>query len=207
MRRSLLLVGVGLLLGGGRARAQELVATPSNKFELRLASGYGQGLGPVAAGVPTLQELGSAGGTLLVDLGYRLDPRWEVGVYGEFGLFGAGKLPGGDQAFSLGAGLQGQLHLAPAGRFDPWVGLGVGWRGYWSDLHGGAYGLQGLDLARFQVGLDYRVAPTFAVGPVAGITLTKFLSAEPLGANGYNDTRDRKVNAFVFGGVGGRFEL
>lgn len=205
-RRGLQLLFVYLLAVGGLARAQEQVAAPSKAVELGLSVGYGQGLGPVAAGVPTLQGLGNAGGTLLIDLGWRIDPRWEAGTYFEVGLFGSGNIPG-DQAFTLGAGLQGQFHLLADSRYDPWFGLGFGWRGYWSDLHGGCYGLQGLDLARLQVGINYRLAPTFTVGPVAGITLTQFLSAEPLGAEGYNDTRDRKLDTFVFGGIGGRFEL
>ena len=206
MKRGLQLLCVCLLAGAGHARAVEPVAAPSNGFELSLGLGYGQGLGPVASRVPRLQELGGAGGTTVLNAGWRIDPRWEVGVYGEFGLFSSGDLPG-DKAYSAGAGVQGQFHLFPGDRYDPWVGVGFGWRGYWSDLNGGTYGLQGLDLARLQLGVDYRVTQAFAVGPVVGITLTDFLSAEPVGANGYDDTHDRKVNTFVFAGIGGRFNL
>ena len=168
MKRGLQLLCVCLLAGAGHARAVEPVAAPSNGFELSLGLGYGQGLGPVASRVPRLQELGGAGGTTVLNAGWRIDPRWEVGVYGEFGLFSSGDLPG-DKAYSAGAGVQGQFHLFPGDRYDPWAGVGFGWRGYWSDLNGGTYGLQGLDLARLQLGVDYRVTQAFAVGPVVAL--------------------------------------
>ena len=43
---------------------------------------------------------------------------------------------------------------------------------------------QGLDLARVQVGVDYRLAENFSVAPTVGVSLTEFLSQEPAGANG-----------------------
>jgi hypothetical protein len=194
------------LVASGAARAQDLTP-PSNTFELSLGAGYGQGFGPVAADVPTLQGFGKAGGTLVLNAGWRIDPRWEAGIYGEFGYFSSGVLAGSDHALTAAAGLQGQFHLLPAEQWDPWVGVGFGWRGYWGRLNGNDYVLQGLDLARLQVGVDYRLTRQFSVGPVAGITLTEFLSHKPIGANGYSDTHDRKVDTFVFAGLGGRFDL
>ncbi|HZZ83970.1 MAG TPA: hypothetical protein VFE30_05495 [Anaeromyxobacteraceae bacterium] len=195
------------LVSVGTAQAQEEVTTPSNTFELSLAAGYGQGLGPVASGVPTLQGFGKAGGSFTLNAGWRISPRWEAGLYGEFGDFSSGNLAGSDHALTAAAGLQGQFHLLPAAQLDPWVGLGAGWRGYWSRINGNDYGLQGLDLVRLQAGVDYRLTRQLSVGPVAGITLTGFLSHEPIGASGYSDTHDRKVDTFVFAGIGGRFDL
>ncbi len=189
------------------ASAQEPPPAPSNTFELRLAAGYGQGLGPVAAGVPTLQGFGKAGGTFMLDAGWRIDPRWEAGIYSELGIFGYGNLPGSDHGLTAAAGLQGQFHVLPGAQYDPWVGLGFGWRGYWGRVNGSDDGLQGLDLVRLQAGLDYRATRQLSVGPMVGITLTEFLSREPIGASGYSDTHDRKVNTFVFAGLGGRFDL
>jgi hypothetical protein len=196
-----------LVASAGAVRAEEPLPAPSNRFELSLGLGYGQGFGPVAAGVPTLQGFGKAGGTLVLNAGWRIDPRWEAGIYGEYGLFASGSLPGSDHAMTTGAGVQGQFHVMPDTQLDPWVGLGFGWRGYWGHVDGNDYGLQGLDLVRLQAGLDYRLSSSLSLGPVVGVTLTEFLSSKPIGASGYDDTHDRKVDTFVFGGIGGRFDL
>jgi hypothetical protein len=206
MKRALQLFCACVALGGGVARAQE-IAAPSNKLELSAGLGYGQGLGPVGRGVPTLQQLGNAGGTLQLNAGWRIDPRWEVGVYGEYGLYSSGSRSDSNHAVSAAAGIQGQFHALPAHRTDPWVGLGFGWRGYWGDVDSGKYRLQGLDLVRLQAGVDYRLTPSLAIGPVAGATVSYFLSEKAPGASHYSDTESRKADTFVFAGVGGRFDL
>ncbi len=192
----------------GIALAQEVAPPPNNSIELSLGLGYGQGLGPVGSEVPRLQEFGNAGSTLQLDMGWRIDPNFMVGGYGEASLFDGGSLLSSDHATTLAAGIQGQYHVMPGRKYDPWVGVGFGWRGYWASRSNiGTHKLQGLDLARVRVGLDYRVSPTVAVGPVFGITLTDFLSEKRPGASGYADTNDRKLNTFVFGGLAGRFNL
>jgi len=130
-----------------------------------------------------------------------------VGAHAELGVYDCGNLSGTDQALSVAAGLEGQYHFLPSRRSDPWVGLGFGWRGYWSDRGLGSYGLQGLDLARVRVGVDYRLTPTFAAGPVLGITATDMLRASPPQGTGYSEADGRKVNTFVFAGFAGRFAL
>ena len=191
---------------GASAWAQDLPA-PSNGLELGATLGYAQGLGPVGAGVPRLQDLGGPGGAFQLDVGWRITPRWLVGAYGELGLFSEGDLPGSDHALSIAAGLQGQYHFLPEARLDPWVSLGLGWRGYWADRDGETHGLKGFDLARLRIGLDYRVSSTLAFGPVVGIALTQFLDEEPPGVDGYRDVNDKELDTFVFVGAGGRFDL
>lgn len=110
-------------------------------------------------------------------------------------------------AISAAAGVQAQFHPRPYERWDPWVGLGFGWRGYWADVGDGTYGLQGFDLVRLRVGVAYRLSARFAVGPVIGATVTDFLSREPAGATGYQSGDDKKLSTFVFAGFNGRFSL
>lgn len=192
----------------GVARGQEVAPPPNDSFELSLGLGYGQGLGSIASGVPRLQEFGSAGGSFNIDMGWRFDPRFMVGVYGEVGAFDGGTMLTADHAATVAAGVQGQYHVLPGRKYDPWIGLGFGWRGYWASRTSiGTHKLQGLDLARVRLGLDYRVSPSVAVGPVFGITLTDFLSEKRPGADSFSDTSDRKLNTFVFGGLQGRFDM
>jgi hypothetical protein len=206
--RSSRLLCVAAIALSGLARGQEVAPPPDSSFELSLGLGYGQGLGSVAAGVPRLQEFGNAGGSFTIDTGWRFDPRFMVGVYGEVGTFDGGSMRNADHANTVAAGLQGQYHVLPGRKYDPWLGVGFGWRGYFADRSLlGTHKLQGLDLARLRLGLDYRVSPAVALGPVFGITLTDFISEKRPGGDSYSDTSDRKLNTFVFAGLQGRFDM
>jgi hypothetical protein len=200
-----LLCAAVIAVGAGAAHAQEDEPGLPSTFELSMGLGYGQGIGPVGHVVPRLQDLGGPGGQFFVSGGWRFDPRWLVGVYAELGVYDSGNLSGTDQALSLAAGVEGQYHFRPYRQRDPWIGLGFGWRGYWSDRGMGFYKLQGLDLARVRVGLDYRVTSTFAAGPVLGCTLTDMLWSSPPQSGGYTDVTGNKINTFVFAGFAGRF--
>lgn len=200
-----LLCAVSIAMATGAARAQDEAPETPGTFELSIGLGYGQGIGPVGHVVPRLQDLGGPGGQFFVSGGWRIDPRWLVGAYAELGVYDSGNLSGTDQALSLAAGVEGQYHFLPYGRHDPWLGLGFGWRGYWSDRGLGFYKLQGLDLARVRFGVDYQVTSTFAAGPVLGVTLTDMLWASPPQGTGYSDVNDGKLNTFVFAGFAGRF--
>ncbi len=104
-------------------------------------------------------------------------------------------------------GVQGQFHVQPLAALDPWVGLGFGWRGLWIDHGMGTHAMQGLDLVRLQVGVDYRVSPRFSIAPVLGVTATEFLKEKRPGATSYANVSDRKVSTFVFAGLSGRMDI
>jgi hypothetical protein len=176
-------------------------------LEVGVATGFTRGHGPAAGGMmPELQDLAGNGGAVRVDIGWRIDPRWMIGTYAETGRLAKGDR-GTDGMTSVAAGVQGQLHLAPAGVLDPWVGLGAGWRGLWLDHAMGTHVLQGIDLARVQVGVDYRVSERLAIAPTIGIAFTKLLAEKRPGASGYADVEDRDVGHFLFAGVSGRFDV
>jgi hypothetical protein len=176
-------------------------------LELGVATGFTRGHGPAAGGMmPELQDLAGNGGALRLDVGWRLDRRWLAGTYFEVGRLGSGE-QGTDGMTSVAAGIHGQLHLAPAARLDPWVGLGAGWRGLWLEHASGTHVLQGLDLARLELGLDYRVSEALAVAPTLGLAFTEMLSEKRPGASGYSDVQDRKIGHYLFAGVSGRFDV
>ena len=199
------LCAVSIVMGTGAAHAQDDAPGTPSPFELSVGLGYGQGIGPVGHVVPRLQDLGGPGGQFFVSGGWRIDPRWLLGAYAELGVYDSGNLSGTDQALSLAAGVEGQYHFRPYRRQDPWLGLGFGWRGYWSDRGVGFYKLQGLDLARVRLGVDYRMTPTFAAGPVLGFTVTDMLWSSPPQGSGYDEINGKKINTFVFAGFAGRF--
>ena len=210
---------VGLVLSVGTAAlADETVSVSRassektgglyNAFEIAIAAGYTQGVGDVGAGVPSLTNSGGPGTSLELDLGWRIDPHFLVGVYGTGAWFSNGDAPGNAfNNWSATAGVQGNYHFLPGENLDPWIGLGAGWRGYWINRPQGRDSRHGIDLARLQVGVDVPVTPGVTIAPFVGATATLFLTQQLAQDISFSDIRDRKVNVFFNAGLMGRFDL
>jgi hypothetical protein len=217
---------VGTTMFAGVAGAQEPAASPGrdeartadasrdlpaakDAVELTIGTGYAQGFGDVASNHASLQDLGTAGGAVQLGVGYRLIPQLTLGVYGSGSMFGRGNdVDGSAKLYSATAGVQGDWHFIPKGsEWDPWVSLGTGWRGYWVDTDQGTTSLQGWQIAKLQVGVDYRIAPAVSISPVIGADLSAFFAESTPQSNGYANLSSPTVNAFVFGGVLGRFDI
>jgi hypothetical protein len=187
----------------------EQTSPVSNALELGVGAGYAQGFGDVAKGQGTVQDLSGPGAAVEVDVGYRLSPQFMIGVYGTGSQFARGdSLTDGTDVRSAAAGVQAQYHFRPSYTVDPWVGLATGWRGMWvSPDVGKDTSLQGLQLARVQVGADYRVSPEIAIAPVIGADLSMYLTENGPGLSGYTNISDPRVNTTIFAGVAARFDL
>jgi hypothetical protein len=185
------------------------LSAATNSLELTIGAGYAQGFGDIGANRPTLTDVAQPGGAVQIGVGYRLIPELTLGLYGAGSMFSRGdRVDSSTNLYSAAAGVQADWHFLPAAHeFDPWVSLGTGWRGYW--LHGdqGTTALQGLELAKLQLGVDYRIARQVAISPVIGADLSMFLTESAAGAQSYTDVTDPKVNTFVFGGLMGRFDI
>ena len=217
MKTSRVVVGLMLFLGSAAFADQTVVVSSAapektgggdNALEIGVAAGYSQGVGNVGSGVPSLTDSGGPGTSLELDVGWRIDPHFLVGVYGSGAWFSTGDAPGNAfNNWSATAGVQGNYHFLPGESFDPWVGLGTGWRGYWVNRPEGRDSRHGLDLARVQVGVDVPVASGISVSPFIGATATLFLSQQLAQESSFSDIQDRKVNVFLNAGVMGRFDL
>ena len=187
----------------------EKTAPMKNAVELTIGSGYTQGFGDVASGKPTLGDLGKAGGVIQGGAGYRIIPQLALGVYGSWAMFGHGAQsdPTG-HIYSSTAGVQADYHFLPAGHeLDPWVSLGTGWRGYWITGDRGTSTMHGMELAKLQVGIDYRIDKQVAISPVVGIDLSTFLTQATPENDAWHKVSSPDVNTFVFAGVQGRFDI
>jgi len=216
--KSMFIVIVGALAAHG-ALAQESAAVstsvrpratgaPERAFEIGLGLGYSQGVGDIGGGSPTLSDLTHGGGEVQLDLGYRINRNWLVGVYGTGGKYSLGNLtPGDSDVWSATAGVQANYHVLPGDQWDPWVGLGAGWRGHWITKPGASDTRHGLDLARVQVGVDYRVSPEFSISPYLGASATMFLTQSLAQQGGFSNVPDPSVNFFFAGGLMGRFDV
>ena len=110
--------------------------------------------------------------------------------------------------FSSSAGIQTDWHFLPgAHELDPWVSLGAGWRGYWVNENAGNVSVQGLELAKLQVGVDYRIDREVSISPVVGADLSAFLTESAPGSDGFRNISNPHVNTFLFAGFMGRFDI
>jgi hypothetical protein len=184
-------------------------APPANKaVELTIGTGYTQGFGNVAPGIPSLTDESTAGGQVQLGVAYRFMPEFALGVYGSGAEFGRGATADTNaNIFGATFGIQADWHFMPRSAADPWVSLGTGYRGYWENLPSGGLSRHGLELAKVQVGLDARLSQTVSVGPVIGADASIYLSQSLPTETSYYSITSPNVNAYLFGGVMGRFDI
>jgi len=214
-------VAIASLVVSSVASAEEKDATQSgtesshdltpvkHAVELTVGTGYEQGFGNVGAGLPSLTDLGQAGGAVQVGVGYRIIPQLTLGVYGSGATFDrGGQLDASTHVYSAAAGFQADWHVLPGGHaLDPWLSLGSGWRGYWLDANQGVTSMNGIEIAKLQIGVDYRIDKAVAISPVFGVDLSTFLTESTPATNAFNNVSKPTVNTFLFAGVQGRFDI
>ena len=185
------------------------LAAPTRAVEIGVATGYTQGAGPIGGGMQHVEDVASVGGALELDAMYRINPTFAIGGYGTISKYGTGDQIS-DQADVVGAtaGIQAAAHLRPERSVDPWVSLGTGWRGLWlSPTAGKNTSLQGLELARIQLGVDYRLSSDVSIAPVIGGSLNMFVSEDSPMTTKYTEIADKKANFVGFAELAGRFDI
>jgi hypothetical protein len=174
------------------------VAAPSDAIEIGIATGYARGAGPLG-GTPRLDDISNAGGALGLDAMYRIDPTFAFGVYFALARYGTNE---GADVIGATAGLQAAAHFRPDRSVDPWVSVATGWRSLALPAEGS---LQGFELARLELGVDYRVSEDVAIAPVVGGGLNLFVIQESPGD--FMEIADKKINFVGFAGIAGRFDV
>ena len=185
------------------------VAPVSSAFEISVGTGYSQGGGKLGGGLRNLEDVSGPGAAVELDLGYRIIPELSVGAYGTFSKYQHGDTIDSDtDVLGATAGVQAAWHIRPDRSIDPWVSLGAGWKGLWLNPNQGKVtSLQGFDLARLQLGVDYRLSEDIAITPVVGGSLGLFVSQDSPMTTDYTEIQDKKVNFTGFAGLSGRFDL
>src|SRR5262249_7735713 len=207
-----------LTLGAGAALADETesqsgfdhpVAPVSRALEITIGGGYTQGTGDIGDNNPSIQDISKAGGTVELQLGYRIIPSLVFGAYGTYQQFSTGDLTASGFDVRGGtAGLYADWHFRPDRSVDPWVGLASGWRGLWLVPDGGKNtSLQGWEIARLQAGLDYKVTPEVALGPVVGASVTTFFTEDSPASSDFGNIHNPQANWLFFAGLQGHFDL
>jgi hypothetical protein len=200
-------LALGALCAAAPASAADRAAEgAARRFQIGLRSGYGLPFGRYAdvrqldafrdSNVNALSDDTHGAIPLWLDLGYRLTPKLELGVYAMYGIvlpregsvgdpLGGG-CPEGLECSGGGVrfGVQGHYHFSPEGRVDPWLGLGVGYEWITSHVEGRVIGVPidlqtshgGPELLHLQAGVDLRATPVFGFGPFAALSLMQYTS-------------------------------
>jgi len=79
--------------------------------------------------------------------------------------------------------------------------------GYWINQSAGNTSVQGMEIAKLQLGLDYRIDQAIAISPVVGADLSTFFTESTPASNGFSNLSNTQVNTFVFAGLLGRFDI
>lgn len=204
-------------------------------LELGARTGYSFSDGDYANGVPIGSPSrllpGTTGGLpIVLDLGVRIGKRVYFGAFFQY-AFLATSCPKVDSTLAttascgghdLRGGIAVQLHLAPRGSIDPWIGFGVGHEWLTNNVAASAsdgssanlsYTLHGWDVADAMVGVDLHTRGGFAFGPYAEVTSGSFASASKTltgsgqGASDSTDITATSAHQWFTVGLRGTFEI
>jgi Outer membrane protein beta-barrel domain len=184
------------------------IVSPHDAFEVGLTAGYTQPQGNLTSGTALTDQIGP-GFVAGLDLGYRLSPHWALGVGGQYHESTIeSALPSGSSARGIAAQIRLAYHVWPTQFADPYLAIGTGYRALW-ELPPGTNDdvlLHGFDLARVELGLEYRVTQDFSIGPFLAVDLNLFGWRDPESGPSAPLT-DKRVNAFFSGSFAARFDL
>lgn len=178
-------------------------------LEVGVATGYMQSGGKLGGNLGSLEDVSGPGEAVELDVGYRILPELSVGVYGTFSNYKRGdRVASSTDVLGATGGIQAAWHIRPDRSVDPWVSLGTGWKALWlNPVRGKVTSLQGLELARLQVGVDYRLSRDLAIAPVIGGSVNTFLSQDSMMTSDRTEISDKKVSFTGFAGISGRFDF
>ena len=184
------------------------VAPIKRAFEIGFAPGYTQGVGTIAKGGASIQDVAGPGGAFDLRLGYRMTRHLAFGLYGSYARYSNADLPSGYDVQGASAGIYGDWHFRPDRSIDPWLGVGSGWRGlFFTPDVGESTSIMGWQILRVQGGVDYRVTPEVALGPVLAASVNSFFGKNDAGTTGFVDIHQPRANFSFFAGFQGRFDL
>lgn len=215
-------VVVGLASACSLIFAVGVAPAQAQGVELGVRLGYGIPLGTAVPGSGLNRNIAGAI-PLGVDLGYRLNPQWMVGAYGQYGF---GLVTPDDKRLcdtyhvdcsvhDLRFGAQVQYHVITLAQVDPWIGAGLGYEWLTADgVSGGRSSsatLNGWELANLQGGVNWVVSDGFALGPFMSFTFARYTniasdcSGAACGSEVNGSIDDPSLHHWVVIGVRGTF--
>jgi outer membrane protein W len=189
--------------------AQTAAVTPRRgAIELAFGANYLQGNGALTGQSATaFDNTGREGVGVDLSAGLRFTPRLSAAVYGSLGHFNAASGALGASSWNTSLGVQGLFHFAPGDQLDPWISAGTGWTANFQSAAGGTNARHGFEVARLQMGVDYRVNQQLSIAPVVGASISTLLTESLATGGGFHSVADTRIHAAAFAGVAGRFDL
>lgn len=211
-------ISVAALVVAVSAFAQQPAPPPSGSISASdsglsfgLRSGYAVPLGNVSGstagrGAPKLSDTINGMIPIWADVGYRFASNWYVGGFYQYGI---GLLPSNvtGSEWNMRFGINVHYHFMPGEMLDPWVGLGAAYEilNYSPSGGGPSSQLKGFEFGNAQVGLDFAVAPQFAVGPFVAFSVAQYSDVSQGSVSGSITNKD--IHEWLFFGVRGVFNL
>lgn len=171
-------------------------------LEISLAANTAQTVGDIDNNMDAGDTIGAAAG-LDLQIGYRVTPHLAIGVYATGQALAEGSTNERD-VYTGSSGFAADFHFRPNRAVDPWVSVGTGVRALLVDADAGTSILVGAELARFQLGVDFRVAESFALGPAIGASATLY-GAQKNPMQDFEELDGKGINWTLTAGVAGRF--
>lgn len=190
-------------------RPEPPVGSRGHALELGAGAGFAQVWNPASTSRGGRVLATGAGGALDLELAYRATANLGLGVWAEGAQLGVTVVqPVASSLYGAAAGMGGTWHFRPrALDVDPWISVGAGWRGQWFVYQGGGtYSEHGIEAARVRAGVDLRVSPAVAIGPVVGGSADLFLTQELPGGS-WIRVRSSQLGESFFAGVRGTFDV
>ena len=148
--------------------------TRSGHFVLGLRAGFAVPFGEASKGVD-VYPLADVGFTAGADVGIGVSRHVEVGLNGEMQLHGDASQCVGCSASGIAVGAFVRYHLVQGLRFDPWLAVGLGYRGLQVEQRsGGDLDYAGLEFLRLQFGGDWYGFSRIGIGPFLDLGATSF---------------------------------
>lgn len=149
--------------------------TRSGHFVLGLRGGFAIPFGEASKGVDVypLADVGFSAGA---DVGIGISRHVEIGLNGEMQLHGDASQCIGCSSSGLAVGAFVRYHLVQGLRFDPWLAVGLGYRGLQVERPSGSdLDYAGLEWLRIQFGGDWYGFSRLGIGPFLDLGATSFL--------------------------------
>lgn len=152
------------------------------KFVIGLRLGYMLPMGDLMKDVAMSDGISGAV-PIWLDLGYMVTRNIMVGAYGQYAFAFLKNCQAGADCSASGyrLGIQGQYHVSPTEKINPWVGVGLGYenisvsRSMAGQETKGSY--SGMEYVNLQAGADFKVSPTVGIGPFLSFSLGQYGSA------------------------------
>ena len=193
-------------------------------FVLSLELGYAPAIGDADKTTTgtgeAMTDVVSSHVPLVLGVGYRINPLVSVGGIFQYGFaqLDSSACPSGVScsASDLRLGAEVRLHFLSEQPFSPWVSAGFGYEWFNVDMSQGSLSAnltyKGFEFLNLEAGGDFRVSPSFTLGPFIGLRVQQFDSMSGTNSSGTNISQEipsdqKAVHGWVAFGLRGMFTL